>query len=309
MRIVRETGYRPNFAARALAGRRTTTVGLVRFGSSRMQGDSFYEAILAGLRQALDDFEYDLLFFAPSRLAGSRDLTEPVMSRRVDGLVVIGTHTDREAVAEAHRRGVNVVHVGRRDFGADVPCVSANEVGGIEEALNHLQTHGHTRIALMAEDLAFEPTRDKLEAYRRLSLAAGASPDSLLALEVGQADPDVVRDGVRRLRERGITAAITTRDPIAVALIRGLREAGVVVPDSFAVIAYDNLEWAPLAEPPLSCIGPPRFEMGRVAGEMIVDLIERRPVTWPRVLPTQFVVRRSCGCPWSPLDERADGGT
>src|SRR6266536_5394470 len=42
MRIVRETGYRPNFAARALAGRRTTTVGLLRFGSSRMQADSFY---------------------------------------------------------------------------------------------------------------------------------------------------------------------------------------------------------------------------------------------------------------------------
>src|SRR5690349_24079445 len=51
LRIVRETGYKPNYAARALAGRRTTPVGLVRSGSSKMQGASFYDSILGGLRQ------------------------------------------------------------------------------------------------------------------------------------------------------------------------------------------------------------------------------------------------------------------
>jgi DNA-binding LacI/PurR family transcriptional regulator len=53
LRIVHETGYRPNYAARALAGRRTTTVGLVRFESSKMQHDSYYEPILNGLRHEL----------------------------------------------------------------------------------------------------------------------------------------------------------------------------------------------------------------------------------------------------------------
>jgi LacI family transcriptional regulator len=309
MRIVRETGYRPNFAARALAGRRTTTVGLIRYGSSRMQADSYYDPIMAGLRQALDDGEYDLLFLAPSRIAGSRDLTEPVASGRVDGLVVLGTQTDRETVADARRRGVNVVHVGRRDFSADVPYISADEVGGTKVALDHLAMHGHTRIALVAEHLEFEPTRDKVEAYRRLRIAEGASPDSIVALGIGQADPDAVRNVARQLLDRQITAAVTTRDPVAVALMRGLREAGVELPESFAVIGFDNLDWAPWSEPPLSCIGPPRFAMGHAAGEMIVDLIEGRPVTWPRVLPTHFVARRSCGCPWSPVDERPDAAT
>jgi DNA-binding LacI/PurR family transcriptional regulator len=101
-----------------------------------------------------------------------------------------------------------------------------------------------------------------------------------------------------------VTAAITTRDPLAVALIRGLGERDVRVPDDFAVIAYDNLEWSPLVEPPLTCVSPPRYDMGVAAGEMIVNLIEGNPVTSPRVLPTQMVTRRSCGCAWSPLDER-----
>ncbi len=304
LRIVRETGYRPNYAARALAGRRTTTVGLVRFGSSKMQGDSFYDAILGGLRRALEEASYDLLLFAPGRLAGTQDLTEPIVSGRVDGMVVIGTQTDRAAVADARRQGACIVHVGRRDFGVDVPTVSADEVKGLEEALRHLREHGHERIALIAEDLTFEPTRDKVDAYRQLSFAAGVEPDGLLALDVGQAEPDRVREAVRVLRERRMTAAITTRDPLAVALIRGLNEVGLDVPGGFAIIAYDNLEWATLVEPPLTCVSPPRYEMGFAAGQMIVELIEGRSVESPRMLPTQMVPRRSCGCAWSPLDER-----
>jgi LacI family transcriptional regulator len=304
MQVVRDTGYRPNYAARALAGKRTTTVGLLRFGSSKMQADAFYDPIMRGLRYALDIVEYDLLLFAPSRLEGSRDLTEPVVSGRVDGIVVIGTQTDREAVAEAHRRGVSVVHVGRRDFGAEVPYISADEIGGIEGALTHLRGHGHARIALVAEDLEFEPTRDKVEAFRRLSIVAGTNPDAVTVCRVGQADPLQVRDVARSLLDRGITAAITTRDPVAVALIRGLSELGVRVPEQFAVFAYDNLEWAPMAEPPLSCIGPPRYKMGVAAGEMIVDLIEGRSISWPRVLPTEMVTRRSCGCVWDPIAEQ-----
>jgi LacI family transcriptional regulator len=303
LRIVRETGYRPNYAARALAGRRTTTVGLVRYGSSKMQGDSFYDQILGGLRRALEDADYDLLLFAPTRLTDGQDLTEPIVSGRVDGMVIIGTQTDRGAVTNAHRQGALIVHVGRRDFGSNVPIVSADEVGGLAEALRHLREHGHRRIALLAEDLAFEPTRDKVEAYRRLGAEAGVEPDGQLALDVGQAEPERVREAVRQLIEHRMTAAITTRDPLAVALIRGLGERGVRVPEQFAVIAYDNLEWAPLVEPPLTCISPPRFEMGLAAGQMIVSLIERRPVESPRVLPTQMVTRRSCGCDWSPLDE------
>ena len=304
LRIVRETGYRPNYAARALAGRRTTTVGLVQFGPSKMQGDSFYDPILGGLRRALEGAYYDLLLFAPTRLADRHDLTEPIVSGRVDGMVIIGTQTDRGAVTAARQQGASIVHVGRRDFGVDVPTVSADEVGGLEGALRHLRDHGHSKIALIAEDLGFEPTRDKVEAYRRLSAETGARPEDMVALDVGQAEPERVREAVRVLVERGITAAITTRDPLAVALIRGLGERGVSVPEQFAIIAYDNLEWAPLVEPPLTCVSPPRFEMGIAAGEMIVSLIEGRSVDSPRVLPTQMVTRRSCGCAWSPLEER-----
>jgi LacI family transcriptional regulator len=89
-----------------------------------------------------------------------------------------------------------------------------------------------------------------------------------------------------------------------VRLVRGLKELGVHAPDDFALIAYDNLDWAPFVEPALTCVAPPRYDLGFAAGEMIVASIEGRPFGTMQVLSPLKVVRRSCGCAWSPLDER-----
>ena len=307
LRVVRDTGYRPNFAARALAGRRAHAVGVVTFGDSHMGHhgvDSFYDTILAGVRRALDAAEYDLLLLSAHRLAGTPDLAAPLATGRADALLVLGVETDRAAVASACASGATVVHVGRRDFGAvDVPYVTADEPGGMALAVRHLLEHGHRRLAVVAEDLAFEPTADKVAAARFTCAEAGLPADAVLTASFSPSDPDAVRAGVRALLAAGVTAALSMRAPLAVAVVRGLREVGVRVPDDFALAAYGDVAWTPLVEPPLTCISPPLFDMGVAAAELALDLIEGRAAASPRVLPNALVVRRSCGCAWRPLDD------
>jgi LacI family transcriptional regulator len=304
LKVVRETGYRPNHAAQALAGRRSRTIGLARYGSSRLQGDSYFDAILGGLRRALEAAGYDLLLIAPSRLTDGFDLVEPMVSGRVDGIVVAGMNTDRAAVAEAVRKGAVLVHIGRRDFGVDVPFVTADEIDGFEWALRHLRGHGHRRIAFVCEEIGFEPTRGKIQAYRHHNLEVGMTEDDMLVTGVGSAEPERVREAVRLLVDRGMTAAISTRDALAVGLVRGLKELGIAVPEQFAIIAYDNLDWSPFVDPALTCVAPPRYDMGYAAGELVVAQVEGRPLGLPRILAPQKVIRQSCGCAWSPLDEK-----
>src|SRR5690606_34073853 len=135
---------------------RSMTIGLARYGSSRLKGDAYFDAVVKGLRHALEPAGYNLLLIATSRLTESFDLVEPIVSGRVDGVVVAGMHTDRAAVADAFRKGAALVHIGRRDFGVDVPVVTTDEVMGLQWALAHLRQHGHRRIAFVAEYLDFE---------------------------------------------------------------------------------------------------------------------------------------------------------
>ncbi|MCC6175504.1 MAG: LacI family DNA-binding transcriptional regulator [Chloroflexi bacterium] len=301
--IVRETGYRPNHAARVLAARKSSTIGLVHFGNMP-EADSYYDPMIAGIHHALGPAGYDLLLVSPRRATNGLDLLEPAMTGRVDGLVAIGTRTDRAAIASAVAHGARIVHIGRRDFGdVRVPYVTADEVGGMERALRHLREHGHSRIAVVGEDVTLEPTRDKIEACRKLLAEGGGAEADAVIVEAPPYDPARVRAAARMLVERGVTAAVTTRDPLSVALVRALAEAGRSVPADFAVIGYGNLEWTPLTEPPLTSISPPRFNMGYAAGRMVIDLVEGRPVPTARVLPARLTIRRSCGCSWSPLDE------
>lgn len=306
LRIVRDTGYRPNHAARSLAGRRTSTVGVVTFGDSRMGSasvDSFYDAILSGVRQVLDAVDHDLLLLSSRRLAGTPDLAAPLASGRADALIVLGVDTDRAAVAAAAATGAPIVHIGRRDFGpVAVPYVTADEAGGMAQAVRHLADHGHRRLAVVAEDLAFEPTADKIEAARATCEQLGLGPGALRTATASPGDADSVRACIRAMLADDVTAALPMRAPLAVALVRGLREVGVRVPDGFAIVGYGNTEWTPLIEPPLTCITPRLFEMGVAAGRLALELIEDREAAWPRIVPNSLVARRSCGCAWSPLD-------
>ena len=117
------------------------------YGSSKMQADSFYDPILGGLRRALEDADYDLLLFAPTR--PGRQPRSDRADRRAAGWTdgLIGTQTDREAVTDAHGRAP-LVHVGRRDFGSDVPTSAPTRSAGSTGRCRTSGSHGHGRIAL-----------------------------------------------------------------------------------------------------------------------------------------------------------------
>ena len=78
---------------------------------------------------------------------------------------------------------------------------------------------------MLAEDLSFEPTRDKVERVPTAERGGRRGPDARWPSTSAQAEPERVREAVGQLVEHRMTAAVTTRDPLAVALIRGLASA------------------------------------------------------------------------------------
>jgi DNA-binding LacI/PurR family transcriptional regulator len=83
---------------------------------------------------------------------------------------------------------------------------------------------------------------------------------------------------------------------MAVGVLRALQEANVRVPEDVAVIGFDDMSFAAHTVPPLSTIRQPIQRSGELATETLIDLIQH-PHSAPHriILPTELVVRASCG--------------
>jgi LacI family transcriptional regulator len=101
---------------------------------------------------------------------------------------------------------------------------------------------------------------------------------------------------MRRLLPSKPDAVFAGSDMMALGAIRALREAGYRVPEQVAVVGFDDIAMAANADPPLTTVRQPSDRMGVVAVDTLIDIIEHRD-TFPRriVLPTQLIIRESCG--------------
>jgi DNA-binding LacI/PurR family transcriptional regulator len=92
-------------------------------------------------------------------------------------------------------------------------------------------------------------------------------------------------------------AIFTGDDDAAVGIYDALAEARIKIPDSVKVVGFDDSHFSPFLQPSLTTVRAPTEEVGRFATRKLLALIEERPVETTTLLPTQIIIRQSCGCP------------
>ncbi len=167
---------------------------------------------------------------------------------------------------------------------------------GLEIAVHHLHQHGHRRIGLVLSRSS--PTSAYLHRGWQVACKDLGISDTMVVREsVALNMPghrDIIGSILQECAHSKTTALIVHSDPDAMSVAQFCAEHGVSVPDSLAIVSYDD-EVAHLAEPPLSAIRPPKLHVGRIAVELIVSRLlggERRPPQGVLVAP-ELVVRRS----------------
>jgi DNA-binding LacI/PurR family transcriptional regulator len=91
------------------------------------------------------------------------------------------------------------------------------------------------------------------------------------------------------------TALICGNDYLALGAIAALRERGLEVPKSISVVGFNNSDFSPFINPPLTTVSFPSAEIGTQAAELLINL-SRKKITIPKslILPTQLIIRQSC---------------
>jgi diguanylate cyclase (GGDEF)-like protein len=262
-------------------------------------GGDYYGALIAGVNRAAVAAGGRTIAVqtldpgSPSAdVSGVPDFRQPVAWRHLDGVVVLPGAVDAGYARGLRDAGIAVVQIGHELPGVGSPVVVADNRGGVRDSVHHLVAHGHERIAF-GGDLDHFDLRERHEGYRTGLLDHGIEPDPDLLFPTADNHETGGAAIAARLVAAGMpaTAIVLGTDRNAIGLVRALADAGYEVPGALAVVGFDDIADARFLRPSLSTVRQPLDRLGRLAYE----LLGQGPGM--HVVPSELVVRDSCGCP------------
>ncbi|MFF9111993.1 LacI family DNA-binding transcriptional regulator [Streptomyces sp. NPDC014805] len=292
-RAVRQLGYVPNPAARALATRHTGAAALVVSGEDpAIFADPFFGQVIVGASAALEEADLHLMLCLAASERGRKRVAELLRSRGADGVMLMALREEDPLtrIAEEEAR-MPVVFGGRPIGSAPRWYVDVDNVGGAREATEHLVSRGRTRVAALCGRLDTEAGRARYQGYRDAMLAAGLEPLPPQEGDFTESSGAAAMAAVLEKRP-DVDGVFAASDNMAAGALRTLRKAGRQVPADVAVVGFDDLTAAQIADPPLTTVHQPIEALGREMARMLVALLDGQDPT-PLILPTRLVVRAS----------------
>ncbi|MCP4543812.1 MAG: substrate-binding domain-containing protein [Chloroflexi bacterium] len=195
-----------------------------------------------------------------------------------------------------------------------IPSILVDNYLGMRSAMIHLtQVHGYRRIAFIRGPEGHPEAEDRYRAYTDVLAECGIAFDpNLVAPGIfselsGLEAIDMLLDQ-RNLRPRvDFEAIVAVDDVTAFGAMKALRARGIRVPGDVAIVGFDDVEEAEAVTPPLTTMRQPIYEQGRQAAEALLAMLQGEKMPERVMLPTELVVRQSCGCLASSVVRAAAG--
>jgi DNA-binding LacI/PurR family transcriptional regulator len=292
-----ELDYTPHAAARGLASRKTKTLGLLLPDII----DPFLSILLRGIAACATENGYALLIYASQGQLkrDSVDFSLPLNEGNTDGLIVFTESLDEAELTRLHRRQFPMVLLHKSPpVGANIPCVTFENKEGARKLVEHLITaHNYRRIAFLAGPKGNEDSYWREMGYREALEIHGIPFDPALVAP-GNFDDEVAGATVEQWLKEGMAfdAIFAADDNSATGTIAALRRAGKRIPEDVAVAGFDDVFLSHHLTPPLTTVRAPIEKSGQKAAEQLIQLIHTGQASSLTLLPTELVIRHSCGC-------------
>ena len=271
--VIDELDYQPSAAARALSSGQTRTLGLV-FPPAGSHYTDMQLDFIGSLVEAAAGFGYDVLLAAAA--GDGRGLRRLVAERRVDGAVLMEIRLADARVDQLTAAGFPFVTIGRVGEPEATRWVDLDYTALVGSCVSHLAQLGHRRIALVnrSERLfraGYESAHRSLTGFERACSEHGVAGTAHLCGDDAAAGEDAI-DRILAA-DPGTTALVTVNEAALGGLYRGLAAHGRRIPHDFSVAGIAAGRWAAAVTPQLTAADVPAVEMGRVAVELLLELL------------------------------------
>ncbi len=297
LRVIRETNFQPNVAARGLAAGSTRILGLViPLAVGQLFVDPYFPLLIQGVTSACNARDYSVMLWLEEPEYERRMIRQILHSGLIDGVVVSSLKRDDPLVEALLGRDFPFVMVGRPTVDLPIHFVDVDNVESACQAVSHLLKMGRKRIATIAGPQSMLAGIDRLQGYSQAMSEARISVEAEL-VEEGDFSQEGGYRAMQRLLKHQPDAVFVASDAMAQGALRAIVEAGLRVPDDVALIGFDDVPLSAHMHPPLTTVRQPIQRMGMTAVDMLIDLLSSSNAKEPReiILPTELIIRQSCG--------------
>lgn len=223
-----------------------------------------------------------------------RALVADLVARRVDGLILMPSTADQSYLASEVRAGLPTVFVDRPPRGVEADSVVVDNHRGAREAVAHLLSGGHTRVAVLVDLISIPTAAARLRGYESAMRAAGVRPDPKLVVTGLRTSDEAQAALVAMLaRPDPPTAVFACRNILSIGAIRALRQLGLS--EQVALVGFDDFPLADLMTPSLTVVRQDVREIGRRAAELLFSRIDGDTSPPRRILSIPTLVVRGSG--------------
>lgn len=297
---IHDLQYRPNMIARSLISNRTRTVGLLISDVS----NPFYPEVIHGVEDVAVAHHYDV-FLCNINYDLDRGLhfVRSLISRQVDGVMIMSSSMSDEWLTELTRYQIPTVvldwHV--RSIEGAAGNITVDFDTGICAAVDHLVALGHNHFAHVSGPLGLHTSRLRRDAFLSSLAQHGIDPAGVPIIE-GNLSIDGGSRGLEQLLSysQRATAVFAANDLTALGIVWSARDQGLRVPEDLSVVGLDNIRLASEIHPPLTTVALPQAEIGKMAMQMLLDLLQRIEPAEKMLnaqVETQLIIRQSTSRP------------
>lgn len=279
-----DLGYRPNRAARALTTGRTHNLGLIVADIA----NPFFSHLIKGAQAHARTRDYHVFVADTDEDPQVEEELIQTLAKQVDGVLLCSPRLSNRVI-EKLREDVPFVVVNRRMKGMSNVLMDVGS--GAREAIGHLVSLGHRRIALLAGPAGSWTSREITDAAHAvpgidLTVFGPNSPTEHGGLALAEA-----------VASADVTGVLAYNDLMAIGLVEGLTALGVEVPGRVSVVGIDDIVAGRVSRPKLTTVAMPAEAAGRTAVDLLLQLVGAGETATPALatLATNLIIRDSTG--------------
>jgi DNA-binding LacI/PurR family transcriptional regulator len=297
LQYAQEMGYRPNALARSFSSHKTFTIALIL----PTIANPFYPEIVEAIEQTVGKQEYQTLFCNTHfDFDLGRKQMERMISRWVDGYIIMGASMDFEDVRTYFQQGRRIVLCDwqENEMPQEIPQVSVDFFRAGQLAGEHLLSLGHRKVGVIVDA---EQQLLRLQGFQAAFAAAGVPlPEDVIISCRSNLECGGISARELLARPERPTALFAATDWMALGAMEAVQEVGLRVPEDISIIGLDDIFISAHLRPSLTTVAVPKIQLAQQVTQLLMcqmdgDLDQALPMA--HLVEPYLVVRQSTAVP------------